>query len=380
MKTSLLEMGFVKPTPVQESTIPVALAGKDVVGTAQTGTGKTAAFVIPMLAKIYLNPGKIGLILAPTRELATQIHKVIRQISKSSNIKGSLVVGGESFRRQAKEIEKGVDYIVATPGRLNDHLKEGTANLENVSVLILDEVDRMLDMGFLPQIKDVVKQIPIRRQTLLFSATLPSEVVQFINSLVTTPVRVKMGDASKPSTQVKETIRKVTMAQKPTALLEELKTRQGKVLIFVRTQSKTHRLFRLLEKEGVAAICLHGGLTQAQRKQALESFRKNPNSILVATDLAGRGLDIHEVDLVVNFDIPSSRDEYIHRIGRTGRADRKGEALSFVVPSNPLEEQIITGKRPAPAKPKGPLMRFGRPVRQPEVKKKFYYNGPSAKK
>jgi superfamily II DNA/RNA helicase len=346
LKSSLTNMSFINPTPIQADAIPAGLEGKDIVGTAQTGTGKTGAFAIPMLSALYHRPGKLGLILAPTRELAGQIQKVMRQMSKDSKITGCLVVGGESFSRQANDIDRGVDYIVATPGRLNDHIEQRTVDLSKVEILVLDEVDRMLDMGFLPQIKNILRFVPKERQTLLFSATLPEEVQRFVGPLVKEPVRITVGDATKPNAQVKETIRRVGNGEKPQALLEELKARSGKVLVFVRTQSRTQRLQRTLDREGYNAVCLHGGRTQGQRKRALEVFRGDSNSIMIATDLAGRGLDINDVDHVINFDVPSTREDYIHRIGRTGRAERTGEAVSFVEHGNADEEKVVTGKRP----------------------------------
>jgi len=353
-------MSFVSPTAVQAGSIPPALSGKDVVGTAQTGTGKTAAFAVPMITALYDRPGKVGLVLAPTRELASQIHKVMRQMARGSRLEGALVVGGESFHRQTSEIRRGVDYIIATPGRLNDHLQQRTIDLSKVCFLVLDEVDRMLDMGFLPQIKDVMRFVPKQRQTLLFSATLPTEVARFVELLVTSPHRIAVGDSSKPSSQVTQTIRRLGPGDKQRALIEELRARQGKVLVFVRTKSRTQRLLRLLEHEGFEAACLHGGRTQAQRKHALEKFRRGSHPVLIATDLAGRGLDIVDVDTVINFDAPSTREDYIHRIGRTGRLDRTGEAVTFVEQGNADEEQVVTGIRPprpapGPRAPRPPM-------------------------
>ena len=318
MKESLKEMNFLTPTPVQAGAIPAGLAGRDIVGTAQTGTGKTGAFGIPLLASICATPGKRALILAPTRELASQIHKVLRTIGKKSSLTGSLVVGGESFRRQADELSRDIDYIVATPGRLNDHLRERTADLSQVSVLVLDEVDRMLDMGFLPQIKEVLRGVPKKRQTMLFSATLPENVLRFVNPLVSEPVRVTVGTSTSSTLQINEKVVRVRQEEKLPRLLEQLRGQKGKVLIFVRTQSRTYRLIRALEREGFRAVCLHGGRTQGQRKQALERFRGGSHPYMVATDLAGRGLDIVDIDHVINFDVPETREDYIHRIGRTG--------------------------------------------------------------
>jgi superfamily II DNA/RNA helicase len=280
-------------------------------------------------------------------------------------LEGSLVVGGESFRRQADELRRGVDYIVATPGRLNDHLKERTMKLSQVAILVLDEVDRMLDMGFLPQIKEVLKYLPVTRQTLLFSATLPQEVARFVDPLVSEPVRVSVGDSARPIGLVTEKVIQIRNEQKGEYLLRELATTKGKVLVFVRTKSRTKRVARLLEGKGLRAVCLHGGRSQAQRKQALERFRNGSHPILVATDLAGRGLDIIDIDRVVNFDVPMTREDYIHRLGRAGRAGRAGSATSFVEIGNADEERIVTGKKTrkeflycSPASPRGSHQKY----------------------
>jgi len=346
LKAALQEMKFLTPTPIQAKAIPAGLSGKDVVGTAQTGTGKTGAFAVPMLNFLYKNPGKNGLILAPTRELAAQIHKVMRTMSKGSKLRGTLVVGGESFPRQVREIRDGADYIIATPGRLNDHLQQRTIKLGNVAVFVLDEVDRMLDMGFLPQIKEVLTQVPVKRHTMLFSATLPSDVQRFVDKLVTEPIRISVGDGAKPNVLVKETIKVVQPGEKTRLIVEELKAREGKTLIFMRTKARTERTLRLLEREGMYVVLLHGGRSQGQRKHALEDFRANKNAVMIATDLAGRGLDVVDIDTVINYDAPSTREDYIHRIGRTGRAGATGEAITFIEAGNREEEMIVTGKRP----------------------------------
>lgn len=355
---SLAAMSFATPTPIQAKAIPAGLEGRDVIGTAQTGTGKTAAFSVPMLTALYKNPGQCALVLAPTRELAAQIHKVLRQLGKGSKLNGSLVVGGESFRRQADELGRGCEYVVATPGRLNDHLDRGTVDLSSVSILVLDEVDRMLDMGFLPQLKQILGRIPKKRQTMLFSATLPKEVTRFVDTLVNEPLRISVGDTAAPNLQITQTVRTLTSLEKNAALVEELKTRKGKVIVFVRTQSRTQRLERLLEKDGIDAVVLHGGRTQAQRKQALEAFRNGRPGIMLATDLAGRGIDIVDIDHVINYDVPATREDYIHRIGRTGRAGLKGEAVSFVEIGN-RDEMRVVGIKPDPSQPTGRRVQTG---------------------
>lgn len=346
--SALERMQFLCPTPVQAATIPVALLGKDVLGTAQTGTGKTAAFGIPVLATLHADPRIQALIIAPTRELAAQIHGVLRQMSSGTSLHGTLVVGGESFGRQADDLHRGTDYIVATPGRLNDHLQEGTVSLTDVGILVLDEVDRMVDMGFLPQIRQIVRHVPAQRQTLLFSATLPAELNKVVGTFLTDPVRVEIGPMFEPIAQVKEETINTHRAGKNGLLLKTLDERRGKVLVFVRTRVRADRLAVLLARERFDAVCLHGGRTQDQRKRALARFRAGTHRIMVATDLAGRGIDVTDIQHVINFDLPGTREDYIHRIGRTARWGKNGSALSFLSPEDTDGQQILSGgKRPS---------------------------------
>ncbi len=318
MGSALEEMGFTSPTPVQQATIPAALEGKDILGTAQTGTGKTGAFGISILASLYKHPGKVALILAPTRELAAQIQKVLHQMSKGSSLVSTLVVGGESFQRQARDLREGVDFIVATPGRLNDHLEQRTVSLSKVGYLVLDEADRMLDMGFLPQVHQIEKHLPKKRQTLLFAATLPTEVMALTKTLLRNPVRVAIGQISQPIAQVKQQT--------------------------IRTKSRAERLARLFNNKGHKVVHLHGGRSQHQRKQALDRFRNGSHRIMVATDLAGRGIDVVDIEHVINFDVPATRDDYIHRIGRTGRCGKTGFALNLLTAQDRGGEQSISGR------------------------------------
>lgn len=318
MGSALEEMGFTSPTPVQQATIPAALEGKDILGAAQTGTGKTGAFGIPILASLYKHPGKVALILAPTRELAAQIQKVLHQMSKGSSLVSTLVVGGESFQRQARDLREGVDFIVATPGRLNDHLEQRTVSLSKVGYLVFDEADRMLDMGFLPQVHQIEKHLPKKRQTLLFAATLPTEVMALTKTLLRNPVRVAIGQISQPIAQVKQQT--------------------------IRTKSRAERLARLFNNKGHKVVHLHGGRSQHQRKQALDRFRNGSHRIMVATDLAGRGIDVVDIEHVINFDVPATRDDYIHRIGRTGRCGKTGFALNLLTAQDRGGEQIISGR------------------------------------
>jgi superfamily II DNA/RNA helicase len=345
---SLGAMGFLKPTPVQVEAIPTALAGRDVLATAQTGTGKTGAFGIPLLKRLHDDERAQALVLAPTRELAAQIHQVLQQMSRGMGLHGALVIGGESFNRQADELDRGVAYIVATPGRLNDHLEAGTLILKGYNFLVLDEVDRMLDMGFIPQIKKIVRQLPTQRQTLLFSATLPQEITAIAAQLLHEPERIAIGEVSQPNVQVVEQTIRTTNEGKIPVIVKELKSRDGKVLVFARTQARTERLAKLLHGQGFPVVKLHGGRSQGQRKQALEDFRSGSRRIMVATDLAGRGIDVSDIEHVINYDVPQSREDYIHRIGRTGRFGRDGFALNLLVTGDRDGEQVLSGEKLPP--------------------------------
>ncbi|NBX77019.1 MAG: DEAD/DEAH box helicase [Proteobacteria bacterium] len=348
LSRALDSMAFKAPTPIQAASIPPAIEGKDILGTAQTGTGKTGAFGIPLQRFLHSQDSKQALVLAPTRELAAQILDVLTQMAKGSQFKGLLVVGGESFSKQAEIFFRGCDFIVATPGRLNDHLRENTMHLNNIGMLILDEVDRMLDMGFAPQIKQILKFLPKERQTMVFSATLPPEVKTIAESFLKTPVRVSIGHTHQPAPKVKEETVHTTTTEKNGLLLKELEKREGKIIIFAKTQNRSERLAKVLQDKDHKVVLLHGGRTQGQRKQALMKFRGGSHRIMVATDLAGRGIDVEDIEHVINYDPPQSREDYIHRIGRTGRFGKEGRALNFLVPTDLNGEQVVTGKKAKP--------------------------------
>lgn len=327
---NLTKMGFETPTPVQAASIPFAVKGRDILATAQTGTGKTGAFGIPLLAKLYEGQGKQALVLAPTRELAAQILKVFRDMSKGLKLHGVLVVGGESFPRQARELSRGADFIVATPGRLQDHLNERTVHLNKVAFLVLDEVDRMLDMGFLPQIERILKHVPKERQTLMFSATLPKEVMSLTGRLVRNPERVSIGAVNTVAAKITETNIKTNGLNKSDLLMQEIENRTGRILVFARTQIRAQKVGQVLGAKGHKAVILHGGKSQFQRKDALAKFSSGSHRIMVATDLAGRGLDVPNIEHVINYDPPENKEDYIHRIGRTGRCGNEGNAVNFI--------------------------------------------------
>jgi len=338
---ALAKMNFETPTPVQAESIPPALQGKDILGSAQTGTGKTGAFGIPLLAKLYPNPGTKALILAPTRELAAQIFRVLGEMSEGMHLKGALLVGGESFFQQKKQVKSGADYYVCTPGRLIDHLDAGL-KIPKVTMLVLDEVDRMLDMGFAPQLKQIVPHIPKERQTLLFSATLPKEILAVAATYLKDPVRVSIGAVSQPIDRVQQVSVQTSHINKNEQLLQHLKEIKGRVIIFARTQRRVDRVFSVLERNKYGVVSLHGGRTQGQRKEALSSFRTGSHPVMVATDLAGRGIDVQDIEAVINYDLPANREDYIHRIGRTARAGKTGLAYNYLTPIDNGGKDILT--------------------------------------
>ena len=344
LKEALEEMGFTEPTPIQAQAIPPALTRKDILGLAQTGTGQTAAFGIPLLTTLYYDQKISALVLAPTRELAAQIHKVLKTMGGSGmKLKGALLVGGESFKRQKDELQKGVDYIVATPGRLIDHLQQETLRLRSVGILVLDEVDRMLDMGFLPQVRNILQHVPATRQTMIFSATLPGEIDALANGCLKDPVKISIEHTETSLALVTQETIKTTHLRKPDVLVEQLQKCEGRVLVFARTQVGAERVARFIGRHNIDAVLLHGGRHQSDRKKALESFRLGKPRIMVATDLAGRGIDIEDIEMVINYDMPGTREDYVHRIGRTGRAGKTGIAVSLVTPEDIDATKIIGG-------------------------------------
>lgn len=328
---ALDKMGFTEPTPIQQQTIQAALQGRDILGCAQTGTGKTGAFGIPLIQYLLLNPDKKALILAPTRELADQINRNLASMAFNSyGIRIALIIGGASMSQQVRMMSQGARVVVATPGRLIDLLSQRKVDLKNVGILVLDEVDRMLDMGFAPQLEQIVPHLPSERQAMLFSATLPPEIMKLAESYLRNPVRVTVGEQLAAAITVEQKMIQTQQDSKQELLLKELSNMEGKAIVFVKTQHGTERLAKVVRAAGYRADRLHGGRTHMQRKRALENFRKGETQILVATDIAGRGIDIDDIEFVINFDMPKTHEDYIHRIGRTGRYGRKGIALNFV--------------------------------------------------
>ncbi len=336
LNSAIKQAGFIKPTPIQSAAIPLALAGNDLIGTAQTGTGKTAAFVLPILQKLLNVPGNQTrvLIITPTRELAEQIHQAIGILSHGTKIRSVSIYGGVGPGPQIEALRTGAEIVVACPGRLLDHMQNKHARLGNIEILVLDEADRMLDMGFLPDIKRILRQVPKKRQTMLFSATFPEEIVQLASQTMINPKRVSIG-LVRPAHTVDHTLYPVPHHLKNKLLINILdQTDTNSILVFTRTKHRARNLLKKIKRTQYKATSLHGDRTQGQRRQALTGFKDGKYQIMVATDIAARGLDIDGISHVINFDMPGTADDYIHRIGRTGRAQRTGEAFTFVTPDD----------------------------------------------
>ncbi len=319
-------LGFTVPTPIQQQAIPVGLQRRDVIGIAQTGTGKTLAFGVPMIAN--LKHIQIGLVLAPTRELALQIDETMRKLG----CKTAVLIGGAPMGRQISMLRTRPTIIVATPGRLLDHIQQGTVNLQTVGVVVLDEADRMLDMGFAPAIRKILDTTPVSRQTMLFSATMPKEIADIAQRYQREPVRIEVARAGTGADNVEQELYVVGKEDKSALLGTLLKSHQGTVLVFTRTRHGAKKLARTVRIAGHSAAELHSDRTLSQRTAALSGFKSGEFRVLVATDIAARGIDVKEISLVVNYDIPENPEDYVHRIGRTGRAGASGHAITFVMP------------------------------------------------
>lgn len=335
--------GLYSPTPIQIQAIPPALAGRDVIGCAQTGTGKTAAFVIPIIERLARLPKgePQALILAPTRELALQILTAIDKLGRRVGISATVIVGGADMQAQVRGLRQRPDVLVATPGRLLDHMWNGTINLLPIKILVLDEADRMLDMGFAPQINQILTALPEERQTLLFSATLPSDLTQFSHASVKEPVRVMVTPSSTTADGVTQALHYTTHTGKPDLLLSLLKDEKQTVLVFTRTKHRADHLGRVLGRAGHRVGVLHGDRSFSQRRSALDGFKRGVFRVLVATDIAARGIDVTNIGHVINFDLPHCPEDYVHRIGRTARMKTTGRATSFVTAEDPQQLRAI---------------------------------------
>lgn len=332
MLQDLSKAGFTAPTPIQAQAIPPALAGRDVIGCAQTGTGKTAAFAIPMIERLATLPKgqPQALILAPTRELALQILATIEKLGRGRRISATVIMGGADMQAQVRGLRQQPDILVATPGRLLDHMWNGTINLAPIKILVLDEADRMLDMGFAPQINQILDALPVERQTLLFSATLPADLTRLVQASVNNPVRVMVSPSATTADGVTQALHHTTHDSKADLLVSLLGQEQETVLVFTRTKHRADKLGRVLGREGHKVAVLHGDRSLSQRKAALEGFKRGSFRILVATDIAARGIDVANIGHVINFDLPNCPEDYVHRIGRTARMKTTGRATSFV--------------------------------------------------
>lgn len=337
---------FINLTPIQEQAIPPALEGKDVIGTAQTGTGKTLAFLIPIIEMLRSESARQAsvLILLPTRELAMQVHEQYEQLRGKSLQKAALVIGGVSEKAQIQNLRAGCSLIIATPGRLQDLIGRRLADLRQIKILVLDEADRMLDMGFLPAIRRIIAILPTKRQTLCFSATMEQSVAGLVNEYMHEPVRVALGSVLKPAESVQLQAYEVRPNEKMDALRQLLYAEPGQTLIFARTKRGAERLAKELVRDGFTAAMIHGDRSQSQRNNALSGFQEGRYQVLVATDIASRGLHVDDVSHVINYDLPKMAEDFIHRVGRTGRAGSQGRASSLVAGAEVLELRQIERK------------------------------------
>jgi ATP-dependent RNA helicase RhlE len=341
---AVAELGFSKPTPIQEQSIPPALKGKDVLACAMTGSGKTAAFALPIIQRLAERPRGTTrcLVLSPTRELAAQIHEQFQALGRHTQVRSAAVFGGVGMKPQEEAFRRGVEVIVATPGRLLDHLQYDYAKLGSVEVLVLDEADRMLDMGFLPDIRRVLKHVPTKRQTLFFSATMPGPILQLTREMLVSPATVDLQRAARPATGVAQAVYPVSEEMKAHLFLELLKRGEiGSVIVFTRTKHRSNRLSDFLEKHGVPNARIHGNRSQTARTDALTGFKSGRYRVLVATDIVARGIDVEALEHVVNFDVPHVPEDYVHRVGRTARADATGDAFTFVSPDEERDLKAI---------------------------------------
>ena len=345
------DLGFTEPTPIQVLAIPPALEGLDVLGSAETGSGKSAAFGIPLIQRLAAKPrGKTrALILAPTRELADQIATHLTLLAKHTKVTVAAIYGGVGFKPQLNALKRGADILVATPGRLLDHIQQKTARLDNIEILVLDEADRMLDMGFLPDVRRIITHVSHDRQTLFFSATLPPQISGLVREILRNPVRVELAAKAAPVQTLSQTLYAVPQENKTDLLVELLKDNAiYNAIAFTRTKARANRLAAALQKHRIPVDLIHGDRSQSQRTHALENFKRGRFRVLVATDIAARGIDIAELGHVINFDVPLAAEDYLHRVGRTARAKASGDAITFVSSDEePLIKQIeyILGKR-----------------------------------
>ena len=358
---ALDRMKFTIPTPIQHQAIPIEIEGKDLIGVAQTGTGKTLAFAIPIIQRLSWIKGRC-LVITPTRELALQVDETFRKLAPLFSIKTVVIIGGAPMGPQLKALKKNPRVIIATPGRLIDHMNQRTVRLSDVDILVLDEADRMLDMGFLPDIKRILKVIPRERQTMLFSATIPGEIVKIAAAYMQLPVHVEVAPSGTAPEEIIQELFIVKKSDKNHLLAKLLDQYYGPILLFTRTKRGARRINKLLKGKGYKAAEIHSDRSLSQRRVALEGFKNGRYKILVATDIAARGIDVTGIELVINYDLPDDSEQYVHRIGRTGRAGHKGRAISFATPEQSKDvrniEKIIKTALPISEHPDLPRERF----------------------
>jgi ATP-dependent RNA helicase RhlE len=343
IQRSIHDRGHHQATPIQSGAIPLIQDGHDVVATAETGSGKTAAFLVPLLDRLHRDHVKwpAMLVIEPTRELAAQVGREFEILARHTKLRAAVIVGGESMRRQEEELRSGAQVIIACPGRLIDQVERGTAKLDRISHVVIDEADRLLDMGFMPQVRRIMRMVPRDRQTLMFSATMDLGAQRMAREFLQHPERISIGDKAAPPASIRQTLCPATHSEKEALLSAVLKRPEVEsAIVFTRTKLRADRLARALKRAGVRVIAIHGDLSQGQRTAALSGFRRHTYRVLVATDVAARGLDIPGVSHVINFDLPDEPENYIHRIGRTARMGREGHAISLVTP----EERIALGR------------------------------------
>lgn len=381
LQQALKRMGIMTPTQVQQSALPPALKGRDLLATAQTGTGKTFAFLLPLIMHLRARPDTAALILSPTRELAQQTQDALESLLPPEELLSVLIIGGDNIHKQYALLRRKPRIIIGTPGRIIDHIGRKSIVLKNIAFLVLDEADRMLDMGFIPDVRKIGAALPLPRQTLLFSATLPKEIEKLAAEFLKEPVRVQIGSVHRPVDLVVQQIIRLGTRERLGQLLYELDTRRGQILVFVKSKHLADKLAKQLKQYGIKANALHGDLRQNRRRQVMELFREGTFPVLIATDVAARGLDIEGMSCVINYDLPQCPEDYIHRIGRTGRAGSIGTALSFILEEDDTKwkdickdchlgkvEQLTKSNRPLP-KPKfiAPERRLTKKMSIPQV-------------
>jgi ATP-dependent RNA helicase RhlE len=334
-------LGFKIPTPIQQKAIPIGVDGKDVLGIAQTGTGKTLAFGIPLTQRLLQGPGR-ALVLVPTRELALQVDETLRKLGQPFNLRSVILIGGMNMNMQVQQLRKSVTRIlIATPGRLLDHIEQRTVNLSDMKIVVVDEADRMLDMGFAPQVTRIAKFLPKERQTLFFSATMPEAILKIASEYMKLPIRVEVAPQGTKPEQISQELFIVRQDMKRTLLNKILEQYRGSVLVFARTKANAKKITRTIREMGFTAAEIHANRSLGQRREALEGFKTGRYRILVATDIASRGIDVKGIELVINYDLPDDTENYVHRIGRTGRAGLTGHAISFATPDQSADVRDI---------------------------------------